>query len=76
MTRKSLPTAALNSLSLQRYLAERADAGGKQPKQAAAKQPIRYDGASVPMPKLRGTRDEFHALRNKAASATGRYGKK
>jgi hypothetical protein len=48
------------------------------PKQAAAEQPTkpRFDGASSPMPKLHGGRDEFHTLRNKAASATGRYGKK
>jgi hypothetical protein len=74
MTRKSLPTAQRNFESLQRYLAER-DGGGRQPKQAA-KQPIRYDGASVPMPKVRSSGDQFQALRRKAASATGRYGKK
>lgn len=80
MTRKSLPTAVLNSLSLQRYLADRAD-GDKPPKQAAAAQPIkpRFDGAASRMPtprELRGSKDQFQALRRKASSATGRYGKK
>jgi hypothetical protein len=75
MTRKSLPTAQRNFESLQRYLAERDGGGSRQPKQAA-KQPIRFDGSSHPMPKLKGGGDEFHTLRNKAASATGRYGKK
>jgi hypothetical protein len=68
MTRKTeLTTAEKNRLSLERYLAERADGGGRQPKQAA-KQPIRYDGASSPMPKVRSSGDQFHALRRKAGN--------
>jgi hypothetical protein len=62
-------------------IADHLDGPRKQPEQPARReQPAqpkpRYDGASVPMPKLRGGGDQFHALRQKAASANGRYGKK
>jgi hypothetical protein len=45
-------------------------------RKAAAEQPskVRYDGASTPMPRLRGGGDEFHKLRDKASSAY--HGKK
>ena len=58
-------------------VAEHADAlGGRQsPKPTATEQPKpRVDGASAPMPKLKGG-DQFHQLR-KAATTNGRYGKK
>ena len=47
------------------------------PRKPVAEQPIRprYDGAATAMPKLRGSGDEFHALR-KAATNNGRYGRK
>jgi hypothetical protein len=62
MTRKSLPTAELNALSRERYLA-------KQPIKA------RFDGASVPKPKLSSRDpDQFHTLRK--ATNNGRYGRK
>ena len=52
-------------------------AAAKQLAALKGEQPIRprFDGASAPMPKLRGSRDEFHTLRNNATN-NGRYGRK
>jgi hypothetical protein len=47
--------------------------GGSRKAATDQPKPIRYDGASSPMPKLRGGGDEFKTLR-KAANANGRYG--
>ena len=57
-------------------IADHVDRGSQPARREPSAQPRpRYDGASTPMPKLRGQKDEFLALR-KAATNNGRHGRK